>query len=139
MLLFKNLENELDENLEKIYENVPEIYKNNLKMIIKDEDEVIGSCFYEIEGRFCKINYIYMINDDELIKDGLIRTLINAMDIQDITKVIVKIASDESFYAKIGFYPLLFSDFMVDLKGEESNYLILDTKDFFANTCCSSK
>ena len=32
MLLFKNLENELDENLEKIYENVPEIYKNNLKM-----------------------------------------------------------------------------------------------------------
>ena len=36
MLLFKNLENELDENLEKIYENVPEIYKNNLKMIINN-------------------------------------------------------------------------------------------------------
>ena len=139
MLLFKNLENELDENLEKIYENVPEIYKNNLKMIIKDEDEVIGSCFYEIEGQFCKLNYVHMMTDEELIKDGLIRTLINAMDLLDVTKIIVKIARDESFYAKIGFNPLFFSDFMIDLKGEESNYLILDTKDFFATTCCSSK
>ena len=139
MILFKNYGKEKNDIISALLSEIPSEYVNNNVMIAQDGDEIIGSCFYEIEGQFCKLNYVHMMTDEELIKDGLIRTLINAMDLLDATKIIVKIARDESFYAKIGFNPLFFSDFMIDLKGEESNYLILDTKDFFANTCCSSK
>ena len=139
MLIFKKIEEEIDKNIEKLYSNVPKEFIDNQKMIVKQDDEIIGACFYETEGHFCKLNFVYIIEQDELIKDGLIRTLINAMDIQEITKIIATIASDKSFYAKIGFNPLLFTDFVIDLKRDKSNYLILDTKDFFKNTCCSSK
>ncbi len=139
MILFKNYGKEKSEKLSFLKSLIPSEYIDNNIMAAQDGDEIIGSCFYEIDGQFCKLNCVHMLTEDELIKDGLIRTLINAMDLQGVTKIIVKIARDKSFYAKIGFNPLFFSEFMIDLKGEESNYLILDTKDFFKNTCCSSK
>ncbi len=139
MILFKNYKKEENEKISALRSVVPPEYINHNIMVAQEDDEIIGSCFYEIEGVFCKLNYVYMKTENELIKDALIRTLINAMDLMGVTKIVVKIAGDKSFYAKIGFNPLFFREFMLNLKGEEGDYLLLDTKEFFENMSCSSE
>lgn len=79
-----------------------------------------------------------MLDDIQLIKDGLIRSLINSMDLKGVEYILVKNEGEQSFYCKIGFNPLFFRHFKIDLKGEESKYMILDIKEFFEKGCCSS-
>lgn len=103
-----------------------------------EDEDILGICIYEIEGKICKVNFLKMFDDSPLLKDGLIRSLINFVDLKGIEYIVVKNEGEESFYCKIGFNPLFFRYFMIDLKGEESNYLFLDIKEFFTKGCCGS-
>ena len=70
MILFKNYGKEKNEIISALLSEIPSEYVNDNVMIAQDGDEIIGSCFYEIEGQFCKLNYVHMMTDEELIKDG---------------------------------------------------------------------
>lgn len=137
MILFKLMETDNEEMLDNLLEQYDLIPYKKYRMAIALEGETpLGFIFFEVKEGFCKIDKFYMTEENDLIKDGLIRTLINAMDLRNIKQIIAKKDREESFLFNLGFYPLFYSGSMINSKVEESMYCAITTKEFFENKSC---
>lgn len=128
-----------DESLEKLALSEEIFYPVDTslrKVIAEEEGQILGLIFYEICTRICRIEKVWMLTIDDVVKEALVRTLLHAMDLRGIRTIIAKNESDDSFFCSLGFYPLFLMPDMIDLDLKESDYRMIDTREFFNRNSC---
>ncbi|WP_099189268.1 GNAT family N-acetyltransferase [Tepidibacter mesophilus] len=115
---------------EKIKQNILCAYENG---------ELLGFAGYEIKENIAFLSTINIFDKslDMVLKDGLIKALLNMADINGINIFIVKKCDEINFYKNIGFNNLNNEEVLFDV--DENEYLYLKIADFFKNPCKNKK
>ncbi|WP_248476587.1 hypothetical protein [Tepidibacter aestuarii] len=122
------------ENLDysKIKQNILCSYEN---------EELLGFAGYEIKNNIAFLSTINIFDKtlEMVLKDGLIKSLLNMADINGIKIFMVKECGQMNFYKNIGFDKLYNRDFLLDIDIDENEYSYIKLADFFENPCRSNK
>ncbi|OPJ57211.1 GNAT family N-acetyltransferase [Alkalithermobacter paradoxus] len=109
-------------------------------LAIYDDKNILGCASYKTEDGIAYLKDFIVLDktSEGILKDGLIKSLLNLADLNGIKLFLIKKDINEKFFKKIGFMDLSEREFIVseNLKDEEYIYAILP--DFF-NTACHSK
>jgi hypothetical protein len=101
-------------------------------LFILENGNILGWGSYELFDNYGKLKKIHIENGYEILKDGLLRSLLNMMDYFNVNYFVMKNDSDEKLYCRIGFKKLEeYSKFGLD----KDNYLYIDIKKFFNSSC----
>ncbi len=116
----------------KIEQNILGAYEN---------EELLGFGGYEIKNSIAFLSTINVFdkNIELVLKDGLIKSLLNMADINGINIFMVKKWDQIDFYKRIGFNELSNKDFLLDIDMNENEYLYIKLAEFFKNPCKGNK
>jgi N-acetylglutamate synthase-like GNAT family acetyltransferase len=128
----KSILDKEDIDYSKIKQNILCAYENN---------QLLGFAGYEIKNNMAFLKTINVIDKTlgMVLKDGLIKSLLNMADINGINIFMVKKYDEMSFYKNIGFNDLNNRDFLLDINIDENEYLYIKLTDFFKNPCKNNK
>ncbi len=102
----------------------------NNTLFILEKGNVLGYASFEIKDFYGQL--IKLEVEEELLKDGLMRSVINAMDFQGIEYFVAEKDENEGIYKMIGFKDVE-SDNIFDL--EEGRYIYMVVKELFEHKC----
>ena len=106
-----------------------------------ENEKLLGFAGYEIKSNIAFLSTINIFDKtlEMVLKDGLIKSLLNMADINGINIFMVKKCNTINFYNNIGFNELDNRDFLLGIDINENEYLYLKLADFFKNPCKSNK
>lgn len=138
----------------KMYENDNSIIKSILEkenieygkikeniLCAYEKEKLLGFAGYKIESNIAFLSTINIFDNtlELVLKDGLIKSLLNRADLNGINIFMVKKYNAINFYKNIGFNELDNRDFLLEIDINENEYLYLKLADFFKNPCKSNK
>ncbi|KXZ39887.1 hypothetical protein SAMN05661008_00891 [Alkalithermobacter thermoalcaliphilus JW-YL-7 = DSM 7308] len=108
-------------------------------LVIYDNEEILGYASYKQKGNIAYLNDFFIFNEtmNNILKDGLIKSLLNLADINGIKLFLVEKNEDELFLKKIGFKDLSESELILDKDIQINKYLCAILPDFFDSACHS--
>ncbi|SHH50187.1 GNAT family N-acetyltransferase [Tepidibacter thalassicus] len=134
-----------DRDLEKFEnilkeKNINTITKDNF-LVVYEENDILGFGGYELLDNIAVLKIIDIFDKgmDSILRDGLIKSLLNLADINGIRIFMVKKDENVSFYKNIGFKDLKNRDFILNLDVNEDEYLYINILEFFTNPCRGNK
>ncbi|SHJ80039.1 hypothetical protein [Tepidibacter formicigenes] len=135
-----------EEDLKKIETILEEknIDIKNIKenyLAVYDKDNILGFGGYDLLNNIAvlKVIDIFDKNMENILKDGLIKSLLNLADINGIRIFMIKKDKNISFYKNIGFVELDNRDFILNLDINEEEYIYINLLEFFKNPCKGNK
>ncbi|WFD12146.1 hypothetical protein [Tepidibacter hydrothermalis] len=128
----KSILDEENVDYSKIKQNILCAYEN---------EKLLGFAGYEIKNNVAFLSTINILDKtlEGVLKDGLIKSLLNMADLNGINIFMVKKCDPINFYRNIGFKELENRDFLLEIDINENEYLYLKLADFFKNPCKSNK
>ncbi len=126
------------EKIKKILENEGVDFENIKEdfLVVYEKNKILGLGGYKKIENVGILNYLRILekNMELVLKDGLIKALLNLADLNKIKVFLVKKEDDEMFYKKIGFNALESRDFILNISLQEK-YLYIKLADFFNHPC----
>jgi len=106
-----------------------------------EKEKLLGFAGYKIKSNIAFLSTINIFDNtlESVLKDGLIKSLLNRADLNGINIFMVKKHNEINFYKNIGFNELDNRDFLLEIDINENEYLYLKLADFFKNPCKSNK
>ncbi|MEJ8555456.1 GNAT family N-acetyltransferase [Tepidibacter sp. Z1-5] len=128
----KSILDEENVDYSKIKQNILCAYEN---------EKLLGFAGYEIKNNIAFLSTINIFDKtlEMVLKDGLIKSLLNMADLNGINIFMVKKYDQINFYRNIGFKELDNRDFLLGIDINKNEYLYLKLADFFKNPCKSNK
>ena len=111
-------------------------------LVVYENNRILGYGGYDIYGKICKMNILKILDRDLdiVMRDGLIKSLLNLADLSNLNFFILKKDENESLYKNIGFTDLTRAEFKVDFEINKEEYLYINIDNFFSHPCkCSKK
>lgn len=107
----------------------------NNTIFILENDNVLGYASYELFDTYGMLKEIHLTEGNEILKDGLIRSVLNMMDFLKINYFVLENDVDEKLYRRIGFKDLEENNIF---ELDKDKYLYINISEFFNSSCqCS--
>lgn len=132
----------------KVLKNDELLKKNNLfnkeydlenTMFILENNDIVGYLEFEKNTLYYMIKDIKTKQDDYLLKDGLVKSMINYIDLKGVLTLIIKKADNEEIIKNLKFKDLQ-NDNLYGIN-EFDKYSYINAVEFFSSSCncCKGK
>lgn len=129
----------IQKNLQKTGVDIKNLEDNFL--VVYENDSILGFGGYDILENIAALKVLTITEKsmESILKDGLIKSLLNLADLNKLKIFIIKKDNDEKFYKNIGFKELENRDFILNLDLNYKEYIYINIDDFFNNPCKGNK
>lgn len=129
----------IQKKLEETNSDIKNLEDNFL--VVYENDSILGFGGYDVieSMAILKLLTITEKSMELILKDGLIKALLNLADLSKIKIFIIKKDTDEKFYKNIGFKELENKDFILNIEMDDKKYIYINIDDFFNNPCKGNK
>ncbi|MCT4585148.1 MAG: hypothetical protein N4A54_09515 [Peptostreptococcaceae bacterium] len=108
-------------------------------MFILEKNDIVGYLEFEKNTLYYMIKDIETKNDDYLLKDGLVKSMINYIDLNGVLTLIIKKHNNEDLIKNLNFKNLMDNN-LYEIN-DYKNYSYINAVEFFSSSCncCKGK
>ena len=106
-------------------------------LVIYDNVNILGYGGFDVYNSICIMNSLEILDQsvDMIMRDGLIKALVNLADLNKHKIFIIKKDEYEKFYNNLGFNELSNREFILELDLIDKEYIYADINNFFNQPC----